>query len=141
MKFAILLTGYVIVQLILVWTMIGFIFRKLWSGIAKDFPPREVIEPSIYRPFQSFEINAMSLGSSVHVSLDDECLHLRPAKLVRWMGLTPISIPWEQIEIDQAAVPKIKRRFFPNMIKARIGKHKIVGPRWCFEMVLDHRDA
>jgi hypothetical protein len=105
--------------------------------LVKLYPPQPVVEPSLRRNFQSFSINAMNLGGCLHVTLDDRCLHLQPVKVLRWMGLSEASIPWEAIKLDVSKKTSNRRRPWPHFVKVRIGKFKVTGPAWCFRMISD----
>jgi hypothetical protein len=107
--------------------VVGLIVNGSWGPLTKEFPQRTVIEPKYRRRFQSFQIGWLGLGLSVHTTIDDECLHLNPIKLLQWLGCKPLSIPWSQVCIE---------RVFKHQVKCKIGKTSMVAPRWCVEPLL-----
>lgn len=109
---------------ILIMTVISAVIFVQWKPLALQFPPRKFIEPTYRRRFQSFQVGALGLGFSIHVVLDDECLHLVPIRFLRWFGCDPISIPWASVQI---------LKLFPRQARVRIGKTNVVAPRWCIE--------
>jgi hypothetical protein len=40
----------------------------------------------------------LNLGGGVHIEKDDQSLHMRPVRVLRWLGATPMSIPLSAIE-------------------------------------------
>lgn len=125
----------VLIDLILVWTFVSWGLRRHWNVLAKDFPSLEVVEPSVTKAFQTFRINSMNLGNCVHVTLDDGHLHLNPARMLRWMGMTRVSIPWECIERIEPSDANSIFRLSPKFRRVRIGSNNVTGPAWCFELV------
>ncbi len=127
----------ILFDLILVWTFLSWGFRRHWNLLAKDFPSIDVVEPSVTKDFQTFRINSMNLGGCVHVTLDDVHLHLNPASMLRWMGMTRVSIPWERIERIERIEPNDANSIFrlsPKLRRVRIGSNNVTGPAWCFEL-------
>ncbi len=110
-------------------TVVGLILRYTWKPLERSFPAREPSEPFVVRKFQSFEIGYASFGFSVHVTIDDNCLHLTPAWIIRRFGMKPMSIPWEAIQPLPESYSRQKRT------KVKISKQTITGPKWCFELV------
>jgi hypothetical protein len=99
----------------------------LWNTLARAHPAVEPSADAVRREFQSFKMGMFNLGLSVHVEADDEHLHLSPAAFIRWMGATPMSIPWEAIEVMGQGLIK-------SSTKARIGSVTIYGPTWCLSL-------
>jgi hypothetical protein len=135
MNLALKVVTFVLIDLFVIWTILSYVFRKLWTAFAKDFPPRDVTEPSATKTFQTFRINTMNLGNCVHVTLDDHCLHLNPAKMLRWMGLGRVSIPWETIQRSETKAKNRMRGTSPTYREVKIGDSKVTGPAWCFQLV------
>jgi hypothetical protein len=126
---------FVLVDLIMVWTIISWGFRRQWNSLAKDFPPLEVVEPSVTKSFQTFRVNSMNLGNCIHVTLDDRSLHLNPAKMLRWMGMLPVSIPWEFVKRIEPHDANSIFRLSPKFRRVKIGSVDVTGPAWCFQLV------
>lgn len=104
------------------------IFRALahtMNDLGKDFPAVEPEPGAVRRGFQSFKVGIMNLGLCIHAAADASHLHLDPAWVPRKMGMKPMSIPWERIELK-----KVRGSY----AKAKIGRHVVVGPRWCLEL-------
>ena len=64
------------------------------------------------------------MGWSVHASVDDQHLHLKPVAFLRWFGAIPMSIRWEHLS-------KLNR----SGKSAYITGGRLVSPAWCFEML------
>lgn len=97
----------------------------MWNPIMRAWPPREPGPDAVRRNFQSFSLGLLNLGLSIHVAADDEHLHLTPARLIRWMGAIPASIPWNAMQ------PMGGRK----ATAVKLGHHTMIGPRWCMELV------
>lgn len=103
--------------------------RKLAAGHA----PVEPAPDAVRREFQSFKIGMISLGCSIHVAVDAAYLHLYPSMLARWIGMPPMSIPWEDITL--------KKESRLSGVRVRIGGVDISGPRWCLQLASPATDA
>ena len=97
----------------------------MWNPIMRAWPPCEPAPDAVRRNFQSFSLGLLNLGLSIHVAADDEHLHLTPARLIRWMGAIPASIPWNAMQ------PMAGRKG----TAVKLGPHTMIGPRWCMELV------
>ena len=118
-------------DLLVAATVVGFLVRRSWKPLEKDFPARQPSEPSVSRTFQSFAIGMANYGWSIHVVLDDDYLHLKPIWIIRQFGLNPISIPLDAIK----PLPDLQSgRQFKKVL---IGKQTITGPKWCFALVTE----
>jgi hypothetical protein len=102
--------------------------RGSWGTLERRFPPRAPAPDAVRREFQSFSFGMLNLGSSVHVAVDGECLHLFPAWLARRLGCGPMSVPWEAIR------PLGPGAFRTS--KAMIGATRVTGPAWCLELAV-----
>jgi hypothetical protein len=116
-------------DLLIAATVIGLVLRNAWKPLQLHFPPKIPSETSFERKFQSFAVGLVNLGFSIHVIIDDQFLHLSPIWILRRFGLKPISIPWEEIRTLSPTLPTT------NMVKVKVRKQTITGPRWCFELL------
>jgi hypothetical protein len=112
----------VVEPVVIIWGVV----RVAWGGFAGRFPQVEPEPDAVRKNFQSFRIGVMNLGYSVHVAVDAKCLHLTPARFLRWFGARPASVPWEQIE------PSGKHR--GRYMDVRIGAQRVTGPSWALEI-------
>ena len=120
-----ILAGFLVMDAVIV----ALILRATafsWNGLAGAHPAVDPAPDAIRRGFQSFSIGAINLGFCVHVLVDEERLHLRPAWILRVMGGREVSVPWESV--DLAGNAPFGRRF------ARIGGKTLTGPRWCLDL-------
>ncbi len=101
-----------------------------WRAWPQEFPARPLRPDAVSRRFQSLRLDIVNFGFSFTVVVDEAHLHLQPAKLMRWVGARPASIPWESITIQKRS---------PRWITAHIGRHTIKGPAWCLELAGDSR--
>lgn len=118
---------FVMVDVLFACGAIATCIRLLWHPLHQTYPPQSPADDAVRKQLQSFRIGALNLSHSIHVAVDETHLHLTPAKVLRWMGAKPVSIPWDVIEL-------IKRSRFTKSATIRIGKHRIVGPIWCLQL-------
>ena len=115
--------------------MIGAVFWILRDSIARPmsrlFPPQPARPDEVAREFQSFRIDFFSFGYSMHVAVDEQFLHLRPAALARLFGMTPLSIPWPSITLRPG---RAKSKFMRADVRADGKSWSMLGPRWCLEL-------
>ena len=93
--------------------------------IPAKFPFKPPLPGAVRREFQSFHIDMFSVGWGYHVEVDEDHLHLFPAKMERWLGITPASIPWSAIK------PVSTGRW---SCKVKIASWNVTGPKWCLEL-------
>jgi hypothetical protein len=98
---------------------------RTFSTLAEKYPPVEPGSDAVERKFQSFKFGAINAGLSVHVAVDSDYLHLRPARVLWWVGAREISVPWDVI--DLGAKRGYSRR-------ATIGSLKMIGPAWALDL-------
>lgn len=123
----------VVADLIFVPLVISVLVRGGWNPIAERFPSREPNGDAVTKHFQSYKVGLLNLGFMVHTSVDDMCLHLRPAWFGRRIGMKGASVPWEAID----PVRRRGRRY----AEVKIGNHTVFGPRWALELAfVDHED-
>jgi hypothetical protein len=115
---------------LLVWAMI----RGNWHPLLRSFPARPPADGAVGRRFQSFRLGLMNLGGCIHVAADEFHLHLTPVRVLQWLSMRPVSIPWEAIELRGS---RAGRRYREARI---LGKH-VLGPAWCLDLADPERDA
>lgn len=116
---------FLALDVLIVWAIMRTA-AATFADIAKDNPAVEPEPGAIRKDFQSFKIGLINLGYSIHVAVDASHLHLLPSLTARWIGMKPLSIPWERIKVQRIA--KL------TGAKVKIGRHIICGPKWCFEL-------
>ena len=115
---------FVICDAIVVSSIIYWMASCLREIPAK-FPFTPPLPGAVRREFQSFHIDMFGVGWGYHVEVDEDHLHLFPAKMERWLGITPASIPWSAIK------PISTGRW---RCKVKIGKWDVSGPKWCLDL-------
>ena len=115
---------FFICDAIVVWAIIKWMVSCL-REIPEKFPFKPPLPGSVRHEFQSFHIDMFSVGWGYHVEVDEDHLHLFPAKMERWFGVTPASIPWSAIKFVSSG------RW---SCKVKIGKWDVTGPKWCLEL-------
>lgn len=117
---------------ILVWAILRACGHSL-KEMAHGHPPVEPAPGAVRRDFQSFKIGIFNLGWSIHVAVDADYLHLYPARIARWMGMVPMSIPWEEVEFRKKGWGKSGL----GGATVRIGKQWVTGPRWALQLAAE----
>lgn len=126
------------VALIVIFVLADFVFvgaviAAMMNGVkefAARFPARPHAPGAVRREFQSIGIDYYNLGFSVHITVDESCLHIEPAWLMRRLGMPRISIPWEAIELKKRG-----GTILPAV--AKVGKTTLKGPDWCLKLAGD----
>ena len=118
---------FIIADVLVAGGAIATCLRLLWHPLYLTYAPQSPANDAVRKQFQSFRVGVLNLGYSIHVAVDENHLHLIPAKVLRWLGAKPTSIPWHAIEF-------IKRSRFTKSAIVRIGKRRIVGPIWCLQL-------
>lgn len=116
---------FVAMDAMLVGTLIKWA-RDAMRELARGHPPVEPAPEAVRRSFQTFRVGIVNLGLSVHVAADASHLHLYPSRMARWVGMVPMSIPWEEI--------RVKASSGLTGTWAMIGKQHVQGPRWCMAL-------
>jgi len=98
-----------------------------WSPMRRRFPPREIAPDALRRNFQSFRFGILNFGMSIHVAVDEHCLHLIPARFLRWFGAGPVSVPWDAVTIRRRALGG-------RWISASFDGRSVMGPGWCLAL-------
>ena len=99
-------------------------FRFVWNPMLAAYPAIQPKPDAVRRHFQSFSLGHVNMGLSIHVAADDAYLHLTPLAIWRLLGAQAASVPW-------SALNRTGRS------SAMLGKHRIVGPRWCIDLIGD----
>lgn len=106
---------------------------KWMASCLRDIPAKFPFKPplpgAVRREFQSFHIDMFSVGWGYHVEVDEDHLHLFPARMERWLGVTPASIPWSAITLVSTGRWRCKVKF---------GTWTVTGPKWCLELAGKH---
>jgi len=109
--------------------LIAFVLKatigRTFLTLAEKYPHVEPGPDAVERKFQSFKFGVINAGLSVHVAVDSNYLHLRPARVLRWVGAREVSVPWDAI--DLGAKRGRSRR-------AAIGSMKMIGPAWALDL-------
>lgn len=121
------IVGFMVaMDLTVVWVLLASFRSGHWEPLERAFPAVEVLPGAVRRDFQSFSFGLNNLGYCVHVAADERHLHLMPARLLRWVGCGPMSLPWEAIESVKAGGERWRT--------VRVGKQEFRGPAWCLEL-------
>ena len=115
---------FVICDAVVVGALVYWMVSNLREIPAK-FPFTPPLPGAVRREFQSFHIDMFGVGWGYHVEVDEDHLHLFPAKMERWLGITPASIPWSAIRLESTG------RW---TCRVKIDKWNVTGPRWCLEL-------
>jgi hypothetical protein len=113
-------------SLVLDYAIVRFIVSQFWGPLPRSFPPQPPRDDALRRTFQSFRLGPCNFGYCVHVAVDEEHLHLEPARFLRWLGALPASVPWAAITLT--GPPRRGWR------KAKIARQDLMGPDWCLEL-------
>jgi hypothetical protein len=109
--------------------VIGAFIRLSWQPLEKRYPETSLKSPSVRKNFQTFAIGMVNFGWCVHVELDDDHLHMIPARFLKWFGCRTISIPWQAVQAG-LEFDRHPRRFTRKM---KLGSQTIAGPKWCLD--------
>lgn len=89
------------------------------------FPGVPAREGAVRKEFQSFKFGIMSMGASIHATVDEDHLHLDPAWIARKLGMRRVSVPWGAIEYKGE---------FLRTSRVRIAGEDVSGPTWALGM-------
>lgn len=133
MNIALIIAAFVIGDAIFVIGIITVFIKMKWKPIANAHPQQVPADDAIFKKFQSYKIDTISLKFCIHTSVDEQYLHLIPVKFLQILGCKPASISWDSIT-------DVKPTVFGKSLTARIGNHKITGPAWCLELALQDEE-
>lgn len=114
-------------DLLLVPLIIRAMVTGVWGPLMRKHPPAPLGEESVRKDFQSYRVGLMNLGYCVHTTADTHHLHLEPVRFMRWLGMKPVSIPWEAIE-----PLKVRGK---RWAKVKVDAQTVWGPLWALQMV------
>jgi len=120
-KIAVFVGLVIVVDLAVVSSVMAGMLGSTWWALQKRFPGTPPAPGAVRRNFQSLRMDFMNLGLGAHLAADESYLHLLPTAALRWFRCRPISVPWEEIRLEQSG-----RRW----ASARIGKLRLAGPAW-----------
>jgi hypothetical protein len=112
-------------DLVVVGALFSHLRSSMWKPLSDAFPARPPAADAVRKEFQSISIGVFNLGLCAHLTVDDDCLHIDPAALLRWFRMTGMSIPWEAVRLRK------RSRFF-KQVTVRIRNADITGPSWAF---------
>jgi len=118
-------TVFIVIAVLETPAIILGVFHGLWKPIARNYPEQEHGPDALTKRFQSFSLGMINMGLSIHATVDESFLHLKPVTWLRALGASPLSIPWDEMK----RLDKKGRSVILN------GGHRLVGPAWCFEML------
>jgi hypothetical protein len=116
---------FMLADLALAFLIIRFAVRRCWGPLPERYPESDPAPDAVTRNFQTFRVGLVNLGWCVHVSVDDEFLHLRPASFIRKLGGKGMSIPWDRVFVKKSA---------GSRATAIVDSLAIDGPSWCLEL-------
>ena len=105
-------------------------FRGLWRPMLAPFPACAPAEDAVSRRFQSIGLGIVNMGASVHITADEDYLHLVPLRIWQLLGASPASIPWSAMEPEGTSGRVV-----------RVNGHRLVGPAWCISLAAPFGDA
>ena len=127
MTLTLIISGVVLFDLGLVTAIMWWAVSAVWRPLLERYPAHDPAPEAVRRNFQSFRFGAINFGGCVHVAVDEEHLHMMPARLLRWFGATQVSIPWRSITITGG--PR-----FGGMLPASFDGRSVLGPAWCLQL-------
>jgi hypothetical protein len=80
-------------------------------------------------------VDMYNFGGCVHLTVDEACLHIEPAWLIRRVGGKSMSVPWEAIVLEKPLAEGAKRGV------ARIGASRVQLPAWALKLATPPRDG
>ena len=128
MSWILIIVLFVIVDFVVAFGLIAGSLKLVWNPLHLAYPPRTPADDAVRKKLQSFRIGLLHLSYCIHTAVDENHLHLTPAKLVRWLGGKPTSIPWEAIEV-------LKHSRIGKSMTVRVGTRRLTGPAWCLDLV------
>lgn len=133
---ALVISLFLTVDAVVVWALLRGAAAG-WNRLAQAHPPVAAAEPSETRRFQSFALGIFNLGYCIHVTADPDRLHLTPVRPLRLLGMRPMSLPWNALELRP---PGWRKSWRTARVRPSAGSGlDLHGPAWC--MGLAERDA
>jgi hypothetical protein len=127
-----LVVGIVVIDLMIVGAVMTFLASML-NDMARRFPARAVLggvggSGAVRKEFQSIRVDMYNLGGCVHLTVDEACLHIEPAWVIRRVGGKSMSVPWEAIVLEKPLSARASRGV------ARIGGSRVLLPAWVLRL-------
>lgn len=116
-------------EFVIVPTVIRAVIESNWTPIADAFPFAKAPAPSpgaVRREFCSLKVGMLSLGWSVHLTVDESYLRFEPAMIARVLGMKPVAAPWGEVKY-------LRERGRHGAVVSVRGTD-ILGPRDLFEI-------
>ena len=112
-----------------VWWVLLIFFKNKWNVLAEAFPSVDVLPDAVTKRNQSIGLDWFNLGWCLHITADEQYLHLVPSRLMRlfFRVNTCLSIPWHAMEHLSSG---------RTYSKARIGRNRITAPKWCLDLAM-----
>lgn len=88
-------------EFVIVPTIIRAVIESNWTPISDAFPLAAAPAPrpdAVRREFCSLKIGMLSLGWSVHLTVDEAYLRFEPAMIGRVLGMKPAAAPWSEVK-------------------------------------------
>jgi len=127
-----LIVGFaVLMDSMIIGAVISYIRHK-FKTLAAKYPAQPQRAGSVTRRFQSISLDAFNFGGCIHITVDDACMHLTPARLARWFGAAALSIPWDAITLTKRGRRKHT---------AKLGAVKLIAPAWCLDLAYPPDDS
>lgn len=129
-----LLIGFMLMMdMIVVGAILNVAVQSFFEPLSKRFPPKEMMADAVEKSFQTVKVGIMNFGMSVHFGVDDKHLHVVPAKLLRWCGGKPSSVPLPEVSFKKPA--KVNDSRAGKLVEGRIGGIELMAPAWVFQEV------
>lgn len=135
-----LLVGFMLMMdMIVVGAILNVAVQTLFEPLSKRFPPQEMMADVVEKPFQTVKVGIMNFGMSVHFGVDDKHVHVVPAKLLRWCGGKPSSVPLSEVSVDASA--GVDRCRAGKLVDGVIAGIALQAPAWVFREVMARKTA
>ena len=129
-----LLIGFMLMMdMIVVGAILNVAVQTLFEPLSKRFPPQEMIADVAEKSFQTVKVGIMNFGMSVHFGVDNKHVHIVPAKLLRWCGGKPSSVPLSEVSFKEPSLVSSPRA--GKLVEGRIGGIEMMAPAWVFQEV------
>jgi hypothetical protein len=113
---------------------LAVIVRVAWAPLARRYPARPDLAGAVRGRYESFRLGRFTrIGHGMHITVDEEHLHLDPIALLRWVGARRISLPWARMT-DVRPAPGRLGAPADGMIAVTIDGRRIAGPAWCMTL-------
>ncbi len=136
-----LIVGFMtVMDFMIVGAILHLAVQTLFEPLSKRFPPKQMREDAVEKSFQSMKVGMMNFGMSVHVGVDDQHVHIVPAKIFRWCGAKASSVPMSEVSVKATSVDAAGCRA-NKLIEGVIGGIGLRAPAWVFQEVEKHKTS